>query len=116
AQKELMQAVLAENFDEKVVREKADAVGKIQSDITVLRARALSTVAPTLRPEQREALENTRLGSTMLMGGGPGMGGPGGFGGGFGGGPGGPGGGFGGGGFGPGPGGPGFGPGGGGGG
>src|SRR6185436_17926461 len=93
AQKELMQAVLAENFDEKVVREKAEAVGKIQTDITVLRAKAFSTVAPTLKPEQREALENTRVGPTMLLGGGPGVGGPGGGGGGgFGGGPGGPGG------------------------
>ncbi|HEY2953380.1 MAG TPA: periplasmic heavy metal sensor [Verrucomicrobiae bacterium] len=54
AQKELMQAVLAEKFDDKSVREKADAVAKIQTDITVLRAKALSTVAPTLKPEQRE--------------------------------------------------------------
>src|SRR5262249_44809371 len=56
AQKELMQAVLAEKYDEAIVRQKADAVAKIQTDMTVLRAKALSTVVPTLKPEQREQL------------------------------------------------------------
>ena len=82
AQKELMQAVLAEKYDEKAVREKAEAASKIQTDITLLRAKALSSVAPTLKPEQRDQLENR--GAMMLMGGfvGGGMGGPGGPGGG----------------------------------
>ena len=75
AQKELMQAVLAEKFDDKTVREKADIVAKIQTDMTVLRARALSTVAPTLKPEQREQLESSRAGIMMLTGGGGGGGG-----------------------------------------
>jgi Spy/CpxP family protein refolding chaperone len=83
AQKELMQAVLAEKYDEKTVRAKAEAASKIQTDITLLRAKALSSVAPTLKPEQKEQLENR--GAMMLMGGFAG-------GGGFGGGPGGPGG------------------------
>jgi Spy/CpxP family protein refolding chaperone len=69
AQKELMQSVLAEKYDEKTVREKAEGVAKIQVEIATLRAQALSTVAPTLKPEQREQLVNTRLGPAMLMGG-----------------------------------------------
>ena len=69
AQKELMHAALAENFDEKVVQEKADAVAKIQAQITVLNAKALSTVAPTLKPEQKQELETSRFGAMMLSGG-----------------------------------------------
>jgi Spy/CpxP family protein refolding chaperone len=83
AQKELMQAVLAEKYDEKAVREKADAVSKIQTDMTLLRAKALASIAPTLKPEQRDNLENR--GAMMLMspmgGGFGGQGGPGGPGG-----------------------------------
>ena len=69
AQKELVQAAIAEKYDEKIVREKAEAVAKIQVEITTLRAKALSTVAPTLKPEQREQLENSPFGAGMLMGG-----------------------------------------------
>jgi hypothetical protein len=83
AQKELLQATIAEKYDDKVVQTKAEAVAKIQTDMTILRAKALSTVAPTLKPEQREQLENSRFGAMMLT-----SGGMGGFGGG---GPGGPG-------------------------
>ena len=79
AQKELTQAVIAEKYDEKSVREKAEAVAKIQTEITVLRAKAFSTVAPTLKPEQREQIENSRAaigfitgGGSMFGGGGPG--------------------------------------------
>lgn len=96
AQKELMQAVLAEKYDEKVVQEKADAVSKIQTEMLMLRAKALSTLAPTLKPEQRESLLTSRMGTMMLLGGfggggfggggqggtgagGPGAGGQGGF-------------------------------------
>lgn len=90
-QKELMQAILAEKYDEKVVQEKADAVSKIQTEMLMLRAKALSTIAPTLKPEQREQLITSRMGTMMLSGGfggggfggggqgGPGQGGQGGF-------------------------------------
>jgi len=82
AQKELVKAAIAEKYDEAAVREKAEAVGKIQVQITTLRAKALSAVAPTLKPEQRDQLENSRMGAAMLggFGGGPGagFGGPGG--------------------------------------
>lgn len=75
AQKELMQAILAENYVEKIVREKADAMGKIQTEMTLLRGKAFATVAPTLKAEQREQLETSRSAILMLSSGG--FGGPG---------------------------------------
>ncbi len=88
AQKELLQAAIAEKYDEKIVGEKAGILARIQTEMTLLRARALSTVAPTLKPEQRDELESSRMAAAMLTGGGMGgfggggPGGPGGFGGG----------------------------------
>jgi Spy/CpxP family protein refolding chaperone len=119
AQKELVEAVLATNYVETTVRGKAEAVAKIQVEMTMLRAAALATVTPTLKPEQRQQMVDGPIGTMMLttggggpvFRGGPGMGmgqggGPGGFQGGPGGGqggfPGGPGGGPGGAGGGPG--------------
>lgn len=86
AQKELSKVLLAEKFDEKAVREKAEAVAKIQVEQTVLRAKIFSVVVPTLKPEQREQIESNPWALTMLLGGGfggdrGGFGGPGGFGG-----------------------------------
>ena len=79
AQKELVQAVVAEKYDEKVVREKAEAVAKIQTEITMLRAKQVATVVPTLKPEQREQWENSPVALGLLMrGGGNFGGGPGG--------------------------------------
>jgi Spy/CpxP family protein refolding chaperone len=76
AQKELVQSVVAEKYDETVVRQKAEAVSKIQTEITVLRAKAFSSVSPTLKPEQREQLDqNWRVGVGFIMGGGIGFGG-----------------------------------------
>lgn len=78
AQKELVKVVIAEKYDEKAVREKADAVSRIQTDITVLRAKAFATLSPTLKPEQRDALENSRVASSIITGAGVAFGGPGG--------------------------------------
>ena len=79
AQKDYVKAVVAEKFDEKVVREKADAIGKIQADILALNGKSFAVVSPTLKPEQRESLEgNVRLGVAIISpamgfgGGGPG--------------------------------------------
>jgi Spy/CpxP family protein refolding chaperone len=68
AQKELVKAVVAEKYDDKGVREKADAVSKIQTEITVLRAKAFASVSPTLKPEQREQIENNRGTSSFITG------------------------------------------------
>jgi hypothetical protein len=65
----LVHVVLAEKYDEKAVREKADAVSKLQIEMTMLRAKALATVAPTLKPEQREQLESSPIGAALLGGG-----------------------------------------------
>ena len=109
AQQELVDAVLAEKYDEQVVRQKAEAVAKLQVELTMLRAKAVSAVAPTLTPEQKQDIKESPFVAGLLTGGGfggrgfggfgGGPGGPGGFGGpgfapggpgGFGGGPGGP--------------------------
>lgn len=95
AQKEFVRVVAAEKYDEKVVREKAEAIGKIQAEILALNGKAFATVSPTLKPEQRESIEgNPRIGIVIISPdrgflGGPGAnfagGGPGGIGGGRGG-------------------------------
>ncbi len=80
AQTELMKTVLAEKYDEKAVREKAEAVAKIQVETTLLRSKCVSTLAPTLTAEQRTGMEGP-FGSMLLGGGfrgGFGGGGPGG--------------------------------------
>ena len=70
AQRELVQAVVAQKYDEKIVREKAEAVAKLQTDLTMLRAKQLATVAPTLNPEQREQWENSPIALGLLLRGG----------------------------------------------
>ncbi len=69
AMTELMQATLADNFDEKIAREKAEVIAKIQAQMMLRRSQALAAVAPTLRPEQRENLLTGPAGSMLLAGG-----------------------------------------------
>lgn len=80
AQKEFVKAVVAEKYEESVVKAKADAIGKIQAEILALNGKSFATVSPTLKPEQRESLEgNTRIGIAVISpAGGFGGGGPGG--------------------------------------
>jgi Spy/CpxP family protein refolding chaperone len=68
AQKELLKAVIAEKYDEPAVRGKAEAVAKIQTEITMLRAKAFATVSPTLKAEQREQLEGSRVAISFISG------------------------------------------------
>ncbi|HEX5220231.1 MAG TPA: Spy/CpxP family protein refolding chaperone [Verrucomicrobiae bacterium] len=56
ARKELLKASLADKFDEEDVRAKALAVAKLEAEITVLRAKALSQVQPPLSDEQVEQI------------------------------------------------------------
>ena len=58
ARKELMNAGLAERFDEDAVRGKALEVGKLDAELTVLRAKALSKMKPALSAEQIEQIKN----------------------------------------------------------
>src|SRR5712664_122893 len=56
AQKELVEATLASTYDESAVRTKAEAVAKIQTGITMVRAKALAAVVPSLKPEQKQQM------------------------------------------------------------
>lgn len=80
AQKELLESILAPTYDEKLVRTKSEAAGKIQVEITILRAKALASVAASLKPDQKQQLIDSPVGPMMLGGGFPGGGGPRGFG------------------------------------
>ncbi len=79
AQKEALKAALAKDADEKTVRAKVEAVAKIQTDIAVLRLKAVKEIAPSLTDEQKTQLESRPgMGYGMLLGGfggGMGMGG-----------------------------------------
>ncbi len=67
AQKELTQAILTEKQDSKVLRDKAEAVAKIQVEQTLLRAKVFAVVVPTLKPEQRDQIENSPFAMQMVM-------------------------------------------------
>ena len=58
ARKEMLNLSLTETFDEAAVRAKALEVGKLEAELTVLRAKALSQMRPPLSPEQIEQLKN----------------------------------------------------------
>ncbi len=85
AEKEAVKAALAENPDEKTVRAKIEAVTKLQTEVMMLRFKAVKAIAPTLTSEQKSQLENAPRGGFMAlfqMMGGPGRGPRGGGGGG----------------------------------
>jgi Spy/CpxP family protein refolding chaperone len=58
ARREAFESSVAEAFKEKTVRQNAMAVAKLEAEMTVLRARALSQVKPALSAEQIERLRN----------------------------------------------------------
>ncbi|MSU58931.1 MAG: periplasmic heavy metal sensor [Pedosphaera sp.] len=58
ARREMMQAGFAAKLDEEALRAKALEVGKLEADLTVLRARAFSQMKPALSAEQIEQLKN----------------------------------------------------------
>lgn len=57
ARKKLLEAGVAEKFDEEAVRKQALAVAQLEVEGTVLRARALSKVQPPLSAEQIEKIK-----------------------------------------------------------
>jgi len=79
AQKDAVKAALAKDADEKTVRGKIEAVAKVQTDIAVLRFKAVKEIASTLTDEQKTQMD-ARPGSAYnaLFGGMGGMGGGGG--------------------------------------
>jgi Spy/CpxP family protein refolding chaperone len=73
AQKEAVKAALAKDADEKTVRAKLDAVAKIQTDMALLRMKAIKEVAGSLTEEQKtQLLERPAVGYSSLFGGGMG--------------------------------------------
>jgi Spy/CpxP family protein refolding chaperone len=56
--KALMKISFAEEFDEAAIRAKAMEVAKLEAEVTVLRARAMSKVQPPLSPKQIEQIIN----------------------------------------------------------
>jgi len=57
--KALFEAGLTSAFDEEAVRSKAMEVAKLDAEMTVLRAKALSQIKPPLSAEQIEKLKNS---------------------------------------------------------
>ena len=58
ARRELFKAGLTDSFDEESIRAKAIEVGKLDAELTVLRAKAFSKMKPSLSAEQIEQLKN----------------------------------------------------------
>jgi uncharacterized membrane protein len=58
ARRESLQASVAPKYDEKDVRKKATTVAKLEAEMAVVRARALSRVKPSLSADQIERLGN----------------------------------------------------------
>jgi Spy/CpxP family protein refolding chaperone len=68
ARKALIKAMTKEKPDEKEVREKAEALAKLQVESYVLRAKALGPVSSSLTAEQRERLETSQFAGSMVLG------------------------------------------------
>jgi Spy/CpxP family protein refolding chaperone len=58
ARRELMEAALVDKFDEAKVREKLNALMKVDADLTMLRIKAISKIEPKLSAEQLEKLRS----------------------------------------------------------
>jgi len=58
ARRELMEAALVDKFDEGNVRQKLNALMKVDADLTMVRIKALSKMEPALTAEQLEKLWN----------------------------------------------------------
>ena len=58
ARKEMVQARFVQKFDEDALRQKALEAGRLDAELTVLRAKALSKMKPPLSPDQIEKLKN----------------------------------------------------------
>jgi hypothetical protein len=76
AQKEAITAMLAKDATEKSIQPKIEAVSKIQTEMALLRFKAVKEIVPTLTEEQKTQLqERPAVGYTTLVGGFGGMGG-----------------------------------------
>jgi Spy/CpxP family protein refolding chaperone len=67
AQKEVVQAALADDATDAKVKAKVEAVNAIQTDIALLRFKGLKAIASTLTADQKTQLENARDGGYMAL-------------------------------------------------
>jgi len=58
ARRDLQEAIHAEKVDEQLIREKAVEIGKLEGDLAVIRAKAMTQIRPSLTPEQRARMKN----------------------------------------------------------
>ena len=58
AQKAAVKAALEKDADEKALRPKIEAVTKIQTEIALMRLKAVKDIAPTLTEEQKTQIES----------------------------------------------------------
>lgn len=58
ARKAVLDATLDKNFKEETVRQKLEAAAKLETELTLIRAKTLSKVAPPLSDEQIEKIKN----------------------------------------------------------
>ncbi len=71
AQKEALKAAMAKTPDEKAVRAKMEAVQKIQTDIGLIRMKAMKPVMDSLTEEQKTQInERPGMAYNMFLGGG----------------------------------------------
>jgi Spy/CpxP family protein refolding chaperone len=76
AQKEVLKAALAKDADKDTVKAKLEAVAKIQTDIAMLRFKAVKEVAGTVTDEQKTQMsDRPGMSYNMLFGGFGGFGG-----------------------------------------
>ena len=62
ARQQLFEAALSGKFDEETVRKQASVLAGLETEMTVVRAKALSQLQPPLSPEQIERIKNAPMG------------------------------------------------------
>lgn len=65
ARKSALDATVESKFDENNLRKKLDAAAKLETDLTILRARALSKIEPPLSEEQIEQIKNAPVAGNL---------------------------------------------------
>jgi Spy/CpxP family protein refolding chaperone len=68
AQQEVFAAAVASPFDEKAVRNKAEAAARTQADITLVRAKALAAMAQNMGSSQKQQFSAAAGASSLLTG------------------------------------------------
>lgn len=58
ARRDLQEAIHAEKLDEQLIRDKAAEIGKLEGDLAVIRAKAISKIHPPLTREQLARMKN----------------------------------------------------------